>query len=486
MADPDRVIRSVAVLGGGIVALSAALAFRHALPNVAVTMIEAPPDPAALADRMTTAWPTIARFHDSIGLTERAVIAAGAATPLLGTRFVDAASGRPPAYLVHGQYGVPIGSVPFHQLWARGWRAGTAHPYPAHATAAVLAAAGKFVHPEDDPRSPLSTYDYGLRIDPARYRALLAGRADADGIARSPGLLAGITRHADGRVATLALADGRQIAADLFLDCAGARAPLLSHLGVRLTEWTASLPDAVMLARGQATTLTSCDTITATPAGWAWAVGLSDRETRGLAFRADTKQDVASQLGGSEHEVVLLRPGWRDPWCENVLAIGDGAISAPPVPGFHLHLAHLAIERALDLLPGRDCGAREVNEYRRRASLQAERLADFLCLFQSSLQPGDLTDCLADTIDHFVRRGRFVPSDDDAVGSDIWIAALIGRGFIPREGALAEAVQVEQISALLGDLSHGLASVPFQLPEYAVYLRNWLGSLLAAPPTASP
>ncbi|MEG3145155.1 tryptophan 7-halogenase [Sphingomonas sp. RT2P30] len=473
MADPDRAIRSVVVLGSGIVALSAALAFRHALPGIAVTVVETPSDPAALADRMTTAWPSIARFHDSIGLTERSVIAAGAGTPLLGTRFIDPASERPPAFVVHGQYGVPIGSIPFHQLWARGWRAGTALPYSAHATAAVLAAAGKFVHPEDDPRSPLSTYDYGLRIDPLRYRALLAARADAVGIIRSAGVFAGITRRADGRVATLALADGRQIAADLFIDGAGPDAPVLSQLGVQLTAWTTSLPDAVTLARGPATTLGSCDTITATPAGWAWAVGLGDRELRGLAFHADSGLDIGSRLTGADREVVQLRPGWRDPWCENVLAIGDAAMSAAPVPGFHLHLVHLAIARALDLLPGRDCAAREVGEYRRRASLQAERLGDFLCLFQSSLQPDTLTEGLADTIDHFVRRGRFVPGDEDAFGKDMWIAALIGRGFVPQENALAEAVDSEQANALLEDLSRGLASVPGQLPDYPSYLQNW-------------
>lgn len=485
MADPNRAIRSVGVLGGGIVALSAALAFRRALPNVEVQVIETPPDPAALADRMTTAWPSIARFHDNIGLSEHDVIAAGAATPLLGTRFVAPASGRPPAFLVHGQYGVPIGSVPFHQLWARRWRAGTAHPFPAHATAAVLAAAGKFVHPEDDPRSPLSTYDYGLRIDPPRYRALLAARADAEGIKRSAGVLAGITRHASGPVAHLILMDGRQLAADLFLDCAGPRAPLLFQLGVQLTDWTTRLPDTVLLARGPATRLASCDTFTATPAGWSWAVGLCDRELRGLAFHGAEECDVAAELGGSEQEIVSVTPGWRDPWCENVLAIGDAAISAAPVPGFHLHLTHLAIARALDLLPGRDCGGRETNEYRRRASLQAERLGDFLCLFQSSLQPDNLTDGLADTVDHFIRRGRFVPRDEDAVGSDIWIAALIGRGFVPREGgALAEAVHPEQINTLLDDLSRGLACVPGQLPDYSVYLQNLQpGSQVALSPT---
>jgi len=41
----DRAIRSVAILGGGITGLSAAVAFARALPQVVITVIETAPDP---------------------------------------------------------------------------------------------------------------------------------------------------------------------------------------------------------------------------------------------------------------------------------------------------------------------------------------------------------------------------------------------------------------------------------------------------------
>lgn len=435
-----------------------------------VTVIETPPDPAALADRMTTAWPSIARFHAGVGLSERAVIAGGAATPLLGARLVDPSTSAP-CFLVHGTYGVPIGSVPFHQVWARAWREGAAAPYPAHAAAAVLAGADRFVHPEDDPRSPLSTYDYGLRIDPPRYGALLATRADAAGIARIAGTFAEITREVDGRVEAIVLTDGRAVTADLLLDCAGPGAPLLGAMGVRLRSWATELADTVTLARGPATAMGSCDTIDSTPAGWSWTVRLSDRELHGRAFRSTQHSAAIARADDAEQERVTLDPGWRDPWCGNVLAIGDAAVAAAPVPGFHLHLAHLAIARALDLLPGRACLAAEIGEYRRRGSHQAERLGDFLALFQSDAA----TAGLADTIEQFVRRGRYVAHDDDAIPAEMWIAALIGRGFVPRAtDALAAAIEPARGAALLADLSRGLATLPGQLPRYSAYLDSWL------------
>ena len=466
--NPDRAIRSIVVIGGGIVALSAALAFRHALPHVAVTIVETPPDPAALADRLTAAWPSIHRFHAAIGLSDADLIATRAATPLLGTRFEDASAGGAPFFLVRGHYGVPVGSVPFHEIWARAWRAGRARPYSDYATAAVLAAAGRFVHPEDDPRSPLSTYDHGWRLDPPRYRELLAAIADRADIVRTPGTVRGIVRRADGGVATVSLADGRDVAADLFVDCAGPAAPLASLLDMPFTDWRDDLPaDRVMLGERAPLPVGSCDTATATPLGWRWESRLPDRTMVGATYLSVAEDRAATLLGVRDPEIMFLQPGWRDSWRHNVLAIGDAAVVPSPVPGLHLHLAHLAIARALDLLPGRDCAASEIDEYRRRAARQMERLRDFLTRFEAGSTPGA-------PIDPFVRRGRFTPADDDAIPSEMWIAALIGRGLVPQAtSALACAADEAQADALLTDLAEGLATLPRQLPPYAAYLATF-------------
>lgn len=474
MADERRVIRSVAVLGGGIVGLSAALAIRHALPSVDVTVIETPPDPAALADRLTTAWPSISAFHGKIGLTERDLVRRGAAMPLLGTRIVDAGSGRPPWYLVHGQYGVPIGSVPFHQIWARAWREGGAQSHAHYSVAAVLAATGQFVHPELNERSPLSTYDYGLRIDPPRYRDVLAACADAAGIARIGGTLADLARHEDGRVATLTLSDGRAVAADLYLDCSGPAALLLSRLTAPLRRWDADLADTLVIAQRAAVALESGDTIVASSGNWTATIPLRDRTMEIVVSDGHVAHSGSAGRGDEAGERVRIRPGWRDPWCANVVAIGDAAIAAAPVPGFHLHLAYLAIARVLDLLPGRNCDPYETSEYRRRAVLQAIRLGDFLALFQCDGRSAAIPDGLADVIEQFVRRGRFAPRDDDAISSEVWIAALIGRGYVPQASdAVATAVQPAVADALLADLSRGFASLPGQLPTYPAYLERW-------------
>ncbi len=468
MVDPDRAIRSIAIVGGGIVALSAALALRQALPQVAVTLVETPPDSAALADRLTTAWPSINRFHSAIGLTEAQLIASGAGMPLLGIRFDDPASGTPPFFLVHGQYGVPIGSVPFHEIWARAWRAGRARPYSEYSTAAVLAGAGRFVHPEVNPESPLSTYDYGWRLDAGRYLTLLSILADRMRTRRINGVVGGITRRFDGGIASVQLSDGRDVVADLFIECTGPAAPLSQLLELPFTDWGAYLQaDRVLIADQAPSCVGSCDAVTATQLGWRTEACLSDRSMLGIAVRAGHEHAAVTLLDGHAPETVRLRPGCRDPWRHNLLAIGDAAIAVGPVPGVHLHLAHLAIGRAIELMPGRDCHISEIDEYRRRAAREGARLRNFLKLFEQNPRP----ECLDELTDQFVRRGRFISYDDDAIPDEMWIAALIGRGFIPQAtSTLCQAIDPTQADALLTELCVGLATLPSQLPSYRDYL----------------
>ena len=103
----ERAIRSVAVVGGGIVAFSAALAFRKALPNAVVTVLETPVNPAALADRMPTTWPSVGQFHGLIGLDELDLVRRGIAVHHVGTVFQDWPDGR---NWVHGfgRHGKPV------------------------------------------------------------------------------------------------------------------------------------------------------------------------------------------------------------------------------------------------------------------------------------------------------------------------------------------------------------------------------------------
>lgn len=451
-------IRTLAVLGGGITGLSAATAFARALPQLAVTVIETPPDPGALADRLPGTTTAVHRFHAAIGLDERALIRSGAALPRLAIRFAGWPS--EPWFHVHGDHGVPTGTIPFHHLWARARREGRGDAYHRYAAAAVLAEAGRFVHPQGDPSSPLSTYDYGLRIDPPAYRAALAGLADRLGVTRTPGIFGSVERRADRHIAALLLADGRRIGADLYIDASGPAAQLLAG---GFEDWRESLPlHQVTITEQAAGEAGPCDTIDALADGWQWRAPLRDKTITGMV--------TSSPAPGA----VTIRPGRRtEPWQGNVLALGDAAVALDPLHWLPLHLVHTGIARALDLIPGRDCAPVETAEYNRRAAEEHARARDFAALYylRAPWPSGAVPESLARTLQQFEARGRLPSYDEDSLSKEYWLAALIGLGVLPREtDPLAAAVDPDASAARMAQIAQALGRIPPQLPSYADYL----------------
>ncbi|MFL9840671.1 tryptophan 7-halogenase [Sphingomonas sp. ST-64] len=151
---------SVAVLGSGVVALSAAIAFRRALPHARITLVERPGDPHALLDRIGAATMAIDAFHRAIGLDQALFIRRTGAVAIRRVE-LDGVPLAPPGAIPH------VDGVALHQLWLRSERErpGRAMPWP------VLAAR------DAEP--------FGIRFDMAAYAALLAEMAAALDIARA-------------------------------------------------------------------------------------------------------------------------------------------------------------------------------------------------------------------------------------------------------------------------------------------------------------
>ncbi|MEG3165694.1 tryptophan 7-halogenase [Sphingomonas sp. PB2P19] len=477
-------IRSIAVLGAGIVGLSAATAFARALPGVVVTVIETPADPAALADRMPGTLPTITTFHDRIGLDEGALLKAGA-THRIGTRLSDWRADDRPVMLIYGDQGATLPPGGFHQHWLNARRHGRRAPFDAFAPAASLAAADRFVHPSADPGSPLSRFSYALRLDPPRYRALLRALARHLGIVPVAGQFGGIERHADGGVGAMLLADGRRIVADLYLDCAGPAAPLRTAIDAAREDWGAFLPvDRLLFGTEPARPVTPTDDLIAVPAGWRFAKVLRDRTSVGLAFAASqTPESRARRILPTGEELVSIRAGaCPTPWVHNVLALGDAAVALDPLADANLHLAHSAILRAIDLLPGRDCLPLELAAYNGHALRQASRVRDFQAAYLAAgarvrgefwkaaarlPRPASLTH----TLDQFAHRGRLPFYEDESFNADSWQGLLLGLGIMPRlPDPIASATPLDTVVATLDRLSATVAALPDRLPPYPAYL----------------
>lgn len=470
-AQDARRIASICVVGGGIVGLSAAIAFARSLPQVAVTLVATPPNPAALADRLPGTLPAVRSFHALLGIDERELVAQGIATHRIGTRFNNWPGSSGSWIHATGGYGLDGDGIPFHQLWARAQMAGSAQPFDHYSMAARLADAGKFVHPAQDATLPLGSFEYALRLDPVRYHELLAGMLGPMRITRREGRLRGVERAADGGVTAIALSNGDRITADLYLDCAGPGSALAGALPADFEDWGDWLP-AMHLQFGSAPlqTPSSCDTFAASPGGWQLTAPLAD-----TALTVTAQSPEAAGMG----EGTAVQPGRRrEPWFRNVLVIGDGAIAIDPVGQLNLHLAQTAITRALALLPGRDCHPLELGEYNRRTEQQAHRIRDFAVLHylpwhHDKAIPVELPDSLALMLDQFRSRGRLPYFEGETFDRHGWLATLFGLGIVPQHPE-PTSLAVDQSAAQAGmaRLSETLSTLADGAPSYPEYLER--------------
>ena len=452
-------IRSILVLGDGIVGLSAALAFSRALPWVEITILRAEPGPGSIADHFPATLPMVGRFHAAIGLDELDLVRRGVAVHHLGTRFT---TGEHEWVHSFGEVGRNEGSVPFRQMWLGARQSGDTLAYDRYSPASMIGAAGKFVHPSLDPTSLLATYLYGLRLNPERYRATL--EAATDKLHRASGAIAAIDRR-DGRaIAAVTLDDGRRLEADLFVDCSGPGATLMSAMGGAFDDWSDLLPARHVSADwAEAGTIAPLDQVEAVEGGWRLTSGVPGATLRSSVTTGDRPGSFA------------IRPGRRpDSFVGNVVAFGDSAVALDPLLGTTLSLAHSAILRAIDLIPGRDCNPLELAEYNRLTTLETDRARDYHALFQSSL-PGAaaVPPSLARTLAQWRDRGRLPFFEEESFTESSWAQMLIGLGILPAAVAPSAAgIDGAEAAAAMASLATEIGALVSRLPDYGEYLER--------------
>ena len=480
MSQPEREIRTILVAGAGLTGLSAALAFARALPRTKVTLLALPAGVSAVADRLVPVLPPTGRLHSLLGIDELAPVRDGIAAHQIATRFTGWAEDGADWYHSYGDYGLPHGASPFHQLWVRARTAGRALPYHCYSAACALAEADKFVHPSPDPQSSLSTYSYALRLDPNSYRQLLLDQANGSRIASVRGEPAAVERHADASIKELVLKDGRRLEADLYLDCTGPESLLFAGTDDDFESWHEFMPShSVAIAEAEPESLSPVDRVAAIKDGWNATQTLPTRTVRTA---------VLATGGSTKNGAFAIRVGARrSPWTRNVLAIGDSAAVLDPLYSLNLYLAHSAILRALDLLPGRDFHPVELAEYNRRTEQEVTRVRDFIALHYVRSGRTDgiwqkagrarLPDTLAHTLQQFEARGRLPFYEEETFDRHSWTAAMFGLGIIPRAcDAVAEGVAMDQLEAALDRLAKRLAALPQSLPDYPSYLQHMLSA----------
>jgi tryptophan halogenase len=484
------------ILGGGTAGWMVAAALANQLPRAStVELVES--EEIGIVGVGEATLPHLRFFVESLGIDEADFMKATHATFKLGIAFRD--FGRIGTAYLHpfGDFARPVNGVPFHHLWLRMRAAGRQGDLFDYSPANAMAAANRFVPPSTDPASLLSRINYAYQFDSTLFGPYLRTYSVARGVRRTEGRVVGVERHGEsGDVAALALADGRRVEGDLFVDCSGFRSLLLGDtLGEAWEDWSPWLPCDRAVALPCAAPDGPIEPLTraiAMKAGWRWRIPLQHRVGNGYVYSsAHIGDDEAAGtiLGAieaaplAEPRLLRFRAGRRRrSWVKNVVGIGLASGFLEPLESTSLYLVQAAIRELVGLFPIGAVDDWDRDEFNRLIDVEYDRIRDFLILHYHATERDDssfwnhvrtmhVPDSLLEKIELFRRAGRVARYSEGLFFEPSWIAVYVGQGILPEAwDQRADAPDARSLASGMDRLRAQIKEQVAAMPDHAAVL----------------
>jgi tryptophan 7-halogenase len=473
--EPDRRVRRIAIVGGGLAGWLAAVTLARKLGGqCSIHLVETPEAQApGLAEATQPAVLDLLRF---LGLDQNDFIDKTQSTYSLGTHFTDWPAPGQSFWHPFGAFGALIERRPFYHFWHKARAAGLNPRIEYFNTEVAMAQAGRFIFPTNS-LGVATHLRYALHVDSALMQRYLRTVAERAGVIRLERKLVHATRSEDGAIDELQFEDGGKLRADLFLDNTGVRGQLIGEiLESQYESWNALLPcdRLVHVPAALDEARPPCAHITARSAGWSWRMPLQQNTSAGLVYSSAHQDDdaalaelmatVARPLSEPRRQEFV--PGRRaQPWVKNVIAIGAAAGAVEPLAGTNLHFASNALFHLLDHFPDRQFEPANIASYNAGIAEDFERVRDFVLLHYATARRDDtpfwqqaatrvLPATLAQRIDVYRATGRIVLQRMELFTDLDWFFVLEGAGIVPRDfDPLVDTVDFEQVKRLMHAIS---------------------------------
>lgn len=489
----------IVIAGGGTAGWMTAAALSRIIANgeTQITLVESEEIGTVGVGEATI--PPINMFNRLIGIDESDFIRSTQATFKLGIEF-DGWLREGERYIhPFGEYGLDINAVKFYQFWlklrAMGREVGGIDAY---SLSAVAAYNGRFAPPDPDPRTVQSSIAYAFHFDAGLYAAYLRRIAETRGVRRIEGRIGQVRLNPEnGFVSTLHLADGRELAGDLFIDCTGFRGLLIGDaLGVPNQDWSHWLPAdrAIAVPSRNVSPPVPYTRAIARPAGWQWRIPLQHRTGNGHVYCSQFMEDAAAErllLENLEGPVLAdprqlrFKAGRRDEfWSRNVVAIGLSGGFMEPLESTSIHLIQAGISKLIALMPDKRFNPAERETYNRLTSLQFDQIRDFIILHYKATERGgpfwdyvrqmDIPDSLQDRIELFRSKGRIFRFEDELFGESNWLSVLLGQGIVPSAwDPMVDAMDMDAIERQVAGMRRAIRETALRLPTHQQYIDRY-------------
>jgi tryptophan halogenase len=489
--------KRIVVVGGGTAGWMTALALATGLRGSTVELVES--EEIGIVGVGEATFPSIREYNRLVGIDEAEFLRATNGTYKLGIEFRDWRVRGESYFHTFGDFGQLSGP---EALWGhyRRLREGAPGTFDEQCLPSVMARQGRFCVPSTAPGAPV--YKYAFHFDATLYADFLRKLALKRGVRRTEGRIVDVARRADGGVASLRLADGREVAGDLFIDCSGFASLLLGRaLAEPFVDFGHWLPVdrawACPCERSGAE-LTPYTRATALEAGWAWRIPLQNRTGHGHVFASRfideerAREQLLQQLDGAplaEPRLLRFATGHRARfWVHNVVALGLSSGFLEPLESTSIFLIQSGLWRLMPLLmSGAPVGAAAVADYNTGSVRQFARIRDFIILHYRLTARRDselwrhmaemeLPPTLAFKLLAWRETGSLHMYDEEGFDATSWLAIHAGMGHWPmREDPVLLELGRDDALRALSQRRDAIAATVARLPGHDAFLNHVLG-----------
>lgn len=491
----DRpIISRVVIAGGGAAGWTVAAALAKNLgPLLDITLVES--DEIGTIGVGESTIPTARRFHELIGIDEKAFVKATNASFKLGILFENWSREGESYFHSFGTTGRSTWMADFHHVWLEAHRLGVAESFGSYCLEHQAALTGKFLGGANAP------LNYAYHLDATTYGRFLRKHAEEYGVRRQEGRIAQVRLKPDnGFIDALVLESGEEVAGDLFIDCTGFRGLLIEQaLETGFEDWSNWLPTDTALAVqteivGPPPPYTRASAHTA---GWKWRIPLQDRVGNGLVYCREFLSDeeaqtlLAERTEGrviTEPRPIRFRAGMRrKAWHRNCVAIGLTGGFVEPLESTSIHLIMIAAIRLMQFFPFDGISGAVVERYNDISRREMEHIRDFIILhyrvnqrdepFWKHMAAMPIPSSLKQRIEAFREGALAYQEPDELFRIDSWVQVMLGQGLVPRtHHAFGKMVGSSRLEESLGALAANVRESAEKLPAHSDFIRQFVAS----------
>jgi tryptophan 7-halogenase len=476
-AGSSKPVTRLAICGSGLaLRMAAAALVRHLPPSMQMLCINVEDAPASDLFLGSVTAPSAYAFNLLAGVTEPRLLLDTVTAFSWGTIYSNwGGAGRAWAQCFH--LPLPVsGGVQFHHYLAR---QGVSELEP-YLMSAVAARHGVFAHPLEKGAQPLARGEYGYQFDASSYQAPFATAAMAGKLQVIASKRVDVETGPEG-IAGLRLADGQVVRADLYIDCSGPQALLLSRLE---GGFTGGRRLRAMMTRREARELGApCRKVTGGVYGWQSDTPLQGTTARLTVFAPESEALALAAHAGEPQVVSDVRLGRHArPWSGNCVGMGQAAGVLEPITHAPMLLLQRDIERFASLIPFSTDMSMERREYNRQCGEDYSHAEIFNRAFFETAPLGDseywsaaraepVPEKLAVKIGQFASRGLLVAFDLEPFNPEDWTILHHGMGRLPaRHDRVADRASDQDVKLLLENRRRDIEKVVSVMPSHHRYV----------------